>query len=472
MEAAGVAILKLAAEWSPTALARTLGDAMELASWSGRDDVFADGAADPAFAVESVRLSFKEQIDFLKQKRVKPTKSSLDAQKGVHDRAFVVAGVTDTAMLEEFQAAIIDADENGRYVDDFAKDFDRLVEKYGWEYRGERNWRIRTIFETNIRTSFMAGRLKQMRDPDVVKLRPYWQYLHGESRTPLVPRKQHVAWNNRIMMWDDPWWNTHFPPNDWLCSCGVRTLSRRDLQRLGKTGPDEAPKDAFLPVIDRSTGQMVMQPQGIGMGWDYMPGDLWERGLVPSALIEEAGGLITSGRHAVSIDTPVPIEDLISAAQPFSAVPLAGELPDEEYLRGFLAPFGADVGRAVLFEDRAGTKIPISDAMFRQRDGTLKIGKRERARLTPLLAETIIDPDEIWIGVASKRDPVNPDQEELILDRRYIRVDKETGLIVVFEVGRKWWEEITAYATTDRKGNPDLGLLDRRRGGKLVWKRK
>lgn len=444
---------------------------MELAAWEGREAVFQDedGAS---FAIEPTRLAFKEQIDFLRQKRPKPTKSWTDAMYGVHDRAFVVAGATDMAMLEDFHAAIIDAAENGLSVDDFAKDFDRITEKYGWKYRGERSWRIRTIFETNIRTSFMAGRLRQMRDPDVVKLRPYWQYLHGDSRTPLVPRKLHLSWNGLVLMWNDPWWNIHFPPNDWLCSCGVRTLSKRDLERLGKSGPDQAPRDALLPVIDRSGGQMVMQPQGIGPGWDYMPGDMWERGLVPSQLIDEAGGLTHDGRHVVRIDTPEPLTDLIGKARPFASKALADGLADETYLRGFLSPFGADLGKAVLFEDKAGDRMPISDELFRQRDGTLKVGKRDRARLTPLIAETIMDPDEIWIGVARKPDPINPDLEELLVDRRYIRVDPDSGLLVVFEIGRKWWEAVTAYAPTDRKGNPDLRLLDLRRGGKLLWKRK
>ena len=58
------------------------------------------------------------------------------------------------------------------------------------------------------------------------------------------------------------------------------------------------------------------------------------------------------------------------------------------------------------------------------------------------------------------------------MDRRYIRVDRETSLILVFQIGRRWWEAITAYDTTDRRGRPDLSFLDRRRGGKLLWKRK
>ena len=63
---------------------------------------------------------------------------------------------------------------------------------------------IRTIFETNLRTSYMAGRLKQMRAPAVVKMRPYWQYRHGENGTPLNPRPQHVSWDGLVLMHDDP----------------------------------------------------------------------------------------------------------------------------------------------------------------------------------------------------------------------------------------------------------------------------
>ncbi|MFT3687806.1 MAG: phage minor head protein [Paenirhodobacter sp.] len=88
-------------------------------------------------------------------------------------------------------------------------------------------WRIRTIFATNSRTSYMAGRLAMMRDPDVVRIQPWWQYIHAESRTPMAPRPQHLFWDRLVLRWGDPWWDIHFPPNDWMCSCGVRAMSER-----------------------------------------------------------------------------------------------------------------------------------------------------------------------------------------------------------------------------------------------------
>jgi len=263
----------------------------------------------------------------------------------------------------------------------------------------------------------------------------------------------------------------YYPPNDWVCSCGVHSLSRGDLRRMGKTGPDPAPAIVRKPHTHEATGVTVQLPEGTGYGWDHMPGDLWERGLVPSALIEEGGGLIQEGRHAVVIDQPSPLADLVASARLFTAQPLAEDLAPEDYVRAFLEPFGADIGRAVLWEDPAGMRVPISDQFFRDRLGTWKIGKRGRGRFTPLMAETLMDPDEIWLGVAAKPDPVRPDMQELLVDRRYVRVDPALGILSVMEIGRKWWEPVTMFVP-DREGRPNLSALNARRGGKLIWKRK
>ena len=476
-DAAARAVLEIGATWTPDALAALFSQAMQLAALEGREAVFADWE-DVSFAdVDLTRQEFREQIDFLTQKRGKPTTAWTDAMQGDHDRAFVVAGVTDMAMLEEFQQAII---EGARTYDikAFADEFDRLVEKYGWSYNGGREWRIRTIFETNIRTSYMAGRLRQMRDPDVVKVRPYWQYRHGETRVPLNPRPEHTSWHNLVLVWNDPWWDAHFPPNDWVCSCGVRTLSRGDLRRMGKDGPDKAPETSMVKHIDRATGAVIELPEGIGYGWDYMPGDLWERGLVPSALLNDGGAILTGdlkGHHVVSIDKAEPMADLLAASVPFTAERMPEGLPEPDYLRAFLEPFGADVGKAALWEDKSGATIVISEQLFLEHSGASKLMKRGRGEYAALLAEAIMNPDEIWMGVrAVPVDAVSgyfPAYEELMVTRRYIKVDQTTSLQVLFEVGRKAWGAVTGYASFNR-AKPDYSHIDKQRVGKLLWKRK
>lgn len=470
-DAARAALLDLAAAWTPDALAMQLRLANDLAALEGREAALAEVGGEVRFAAEFDATPFREQIAYLTQKRTRPTRAWTDAMHGDHDRWFVVAGATDTAMLEEFQAAIVEGAQTYD-IQGFAAAFDRIVETYGWSYNGGREWRIRTIFETNIRTSYMAGRLRQMRDPDMVKARPFWQYRHADTRVPLKPRPLHESWDDLVLRWDDPWWDTHFPPNDWACSCGVRSLSPSDLKRLGKSGPDTAPDLALRPFTHKASGQTVMLPEGIGFGWDHMPGDLWDRGLVPSALIDEGEGLVQDARHAVQIDVPSPIEQLVKQARPFAAPLLAPDLSDAEYLRAFLTPLGADVDRPNLFIDRTGTRIPISVNLLLDPSGRLKLRKRGRERYLARLAETILDPDEIWLGLSSKPDLRDPDLSELLIDRRYIRVDADTGALGVFQMGRKWWEETTVCPVFQEKPARNQRLIDLRRGGKLLWKRR
>lgn len=484
LDAAARALLELAARWTPDHLGTLLGRAMELAAWAGREEVFLDGDEVAGFATEVVGQTFQEQIDFLRQKRPKPTQAWTDAMQGDHDRAFVVAGATDIAMVEDFQAAILRAAET-QDIKAFARDFDSIVERYGWSYNGGREWRIRTIFQTNMRTSAMAGRLRQMRE--VAESRPYWQYVHAETRVPLNPRPLHVLWDGMVLRHDDPWWDVYFPPNDWLCSCGVRSLSEADLRRLGKTGPDTAPPIVRKPYLHQGTGVEYQLPEGTGYGWDYMPGDKWERGLVPSEMIGASTGAPKGKRDVVGIDKAEPIEDLKAKARPFTApVRPLGEAPTA-YVADFLANFGMKLGDpARLWTDVAGHRLLISEDAFLERaaDGqppTLKLFKGSRAPHAGQLGETIADPDEIWLGVRSVLRPDLGDYEDYILTRRYIRADPDTGLFFSFDLGRTTWEPVTGFRPTRdfQKARPEnapaptnWNYINNQRVGKLLWKRK
>ncbi|MBZ4022187.1 head morphogenesis protein [Rhodobacter sp. TJ_12] len=478
-DAAAQAVLALGATWTPDALAALFAQAMQLAALEGREAAFADGDDTLFSEPDLTRQEFREQIDFLTQKRGEPTHAWTDAMRSDHDRAFVVAGVTDMAMLEEFQQAIIDGAQTYD-IKAFASEFDRLVEKYGWSYNGGRNWRIRTIFETNIRTSYMAGRLRQMRDPDMVKIRPYWQYRHGETRVPLNPRPEHEAWHNLVLKWDDPWWDVHFPPNDWACSCGVRTLSRGDLRRMGKSGPDEAPKIILRKHLDKTTGIVTDLPEGIGYGWDYMPGDTWERAfhrelIEPVEQASNIAGLLKTPSQpkaaVISVDEPDTIEDLRQRARPFHAELMAPDLAPEDYANAFLRQFGLEPGASKLWTDVSGARILIADDLFKDRTGGWKAVKRGHGDHALLLAETLMDPDEIWLSLRAIPDPEHPGEFLYEVVRRYIRVDPERPVFALFELGRKIWFPVTGYGPLNRS-HPDFAYIQRQRNGKLIWKRK
>lgn len=209
-------------------------------------------------------LSFAEQLAFFRAKINLPTERWDDIWQSAHDRAFIVAGAQSADLLDDLRKAVDKAISQGTTLEEFRRDFEEIVTRRGWTgWTGEetaagRAWRAKVIYETNLRTSYAAGRWAQLQAAGF----PYLRYKHNDNV--LVPRPQHVAWDNLILRADDPWWRTHAPPNGWGCQCWIEGVSERELRRLGKDGPDEAPPSP----IDPETGA----PLGIDPGWAYAPG--------------------------------------------------------------------------------------------------------------------------------------------------------------------------------------------------------
>lgn len=215
-------------------------------------------------------LPFDEAVTFFRDKVNVPTERWNDLWQQQHDIGFMVAGATKAELIQDLRDSVDKAIAEGTTIDDFRKDFREIVAKHGWSYNGGEGWRTRVILDTNLRTSYMAGRYQQMRDPDVLAARPNWMYKHGDS---VNPRPEHLAWDGLVLPADDPWWDSHYPPNDWGCTCKVQSLSNRNLERMGKTVAAKPPDDGTYSWTDKRTGIEYSDiPKGIGPGWAYPPG--------------------------------------------------------------------------------------------------------------------------------------------------------------------------------------------------------
>lgn len=440
------------------AYAATLADALVLAELKGRADVLDEddeaALADPTIGT----VPFTEAREFLRQKVSLPTNTWTETLHHAHDRAFVVAGADSVALVEDLRGALMEAFDGGG-LEAFRASFDQIVARHGWDYNGGRAWRTRTIYETNLRTAHQAGRLRQMRDPDVIKARPYWKYVHAHTREPKVPRAEHLAWDGLVLRHDDPAWAHIYPPNDWGCSCGVVTVSAAGLKRLGKDSPDEAPKLKMRKVTDPTTGARVDVPEGVGFGWGYQPGDTWERGLVPRELQVP----LDVAQPELPLPVRPPLGDL---GRPFAAPELPAGKPAEFYVDSFLSRFGAAIDRGVLFRDRSGQAVVISDALFRNADGSWKATKRARQIQMERLAEAVIDPDEIWVDWEVERDG------GLRLVRRYLRWDPDLAGFSSFIWSHAGWTGLTVFdPRAGKRQKPSQTYLEKARRGVLIWRR-
>jgi Phage Mu protein F like protein len=184
-----------------------------------------------------------------------PTKSWRDLKHNQHDRAFVVAGAMKADLLNDFANAVSTAIKDGKGLDWFQKQFDDIVKKHGWEFNGDRQWRARVIYQTNMRVSYAAGRQAQMRNPELLKLKPYKMYRHSGSEN---PRLQHKAWDKLCLRADHPAWERMSAPNGWGCDCREVLVSKRDIERMGgrlsenmPVGIDTIPEEwAYSPGAD------------------------------------------------------------------------------------------------------------------------------------------------------------------------------------------------------------------------------
>ena len=400
-------------------------------------------------------LPFKEQIEFFRRKANVPTNSYADIYNNEHDYAFVVAGANRNALLNDFRAAIDKAISQGTTIEEFRTDFAEIVERHGWSYNGGFNWRTRIIYETNLNSSYQAGRYQQLKDAKF----PYMEYLHSDYVE--HPRELHESWDHLVLNFNDSWWDTHFPPNGYGCQCRVRGRTTGDLKRMGKNQPDKAPSINWVDkVIGENSGnpRIVRVPEGIDPSFEHIPGQSRLDNFVPNPL--DTDPTLKRGLPSSKANDEWPAIREVSKNRL-----LEKGLTEEDYANIFLNEFGATLTKPAIFKDVAGDALVIGKQLFTvSKTGELKVTKRGREQFLLLLADSLKLPDEIWT-----RMEYFDHLQKSVVRRRYISrfmIDGEVKpMLAVFEVGDDGWLGVTTFSPD----NPEY--LEQLRVGVRVFKR-
>lgn len=181
---------------------------------------------------------FPQQQAYFRRKVNMPSARWDDLMHGEHAHGFMAAGVARMDVLEDIRQAVQDAIDRGEGFPAFQARMRNIIADKGWiggagdESEARRAWRMRMIYQTNLRTSYMAGRWEELQKF------PYLRYQHNTINN---PRHEHQAWDGLVLASDDLWWDTHYPPNGWGCRCTVTGVGKGRMRMLGKDGPDPAP---------------------------------------------------------------------------------------------------------------------------------------------------------------------------------------------------------------------------------------
>lgn len=214
----------------------------------------------------------KEVLAFLQRKKLKPTDHWTDLWHGEHARYFTVARSTYADIINDVYDEVVKAIAEGNTLKTFQDRLTPVLQEKGWWGKAEDGVqlgsprRLRTIYDTNLRTSYAAGRWERIQRRK--KSRPYLRYvcvLDEKTRT------EHRRWHNLILPVDDPFWTTHYPPNGWHCRCMVQQISKEDLDANGWTVSD-SPEEIYRSWENTATGEVKQIPAGIAPGFDYNVG--------------------------------------------------------------------------------------------------------------------------------------------------------------------------------------------------------
>jgi hypothetical protein len=217
----------------------------------------------------------KEAMEFLSDKLNIETGDWDDLKWGEHSHAFTVAHSAEAGIVDDIHGLLKKAMAGGESYGTFRKGMLQLMADKGWYGRSDKgpedkdyiNWRIRTIYDTNMKTAFSAAR--ERKQDEIAEGRPIWVYkskLVGDNR-----RAEHVALHDAAFRHDDPFWDENYPPNGWGCDCTVVTKSvsgaERDKIKVHESGPDGNPP----PMTDRQ-GNPIDWNKFTPETWKYNPG--------------------------------------------------------------------------------------------------------------------------------------------------------------------------------------------------------
>lgn len=185
-----------------------------------------------------------------------------------HRKAFTVAKITDLDLLKDMQISLSEAYKKGVVFDEWKKQIKPKLAAKGWLGKtvvknpktGEEkeiyvgNRRLKTIYNTNMRTSYAKARYESGMEASG----EYFRYVAVLDR---LTRPAHKRMHGVTLPKTDSFWDINYPPNGWNCRCKVQVLTKKECESKGITPLADG---SFVPNIADSD-------------FSYNPGKLHDR---------------------------------------------------------------------------------------------------------------------------------------------------------------------------------------------------
>lgn len=213
----------------------------------------------------------KEAIAYLESKGLRITFNWAEMLDEAHARAFTVAKAMRLDVLRDIRTGLLDALATGKTLRQFEQELTPLLQAKGWwgkqivvDAQGQAQQvqlgsprRLKTIYQTNLQSAYMAGRAKAQQAANAFPYLMYVAVMDGRTRP------SHAALNGKIWRKDDPVWSVIYPPNGHNCRCRTRALTPGQMQRegLALSEPPEIVTREVTAGKNRLTGELFRTVQ-------------------------------------------------------------------------------------------------------------------------------------------------------------------------------------------------------------------
>ena len=247
----------------------------------------------PELLATAVKLPPEKAIAYFKGKGFKFGWNWFETLDSAHNKVFTVAKAMRMDILKDIRSELDKGLKNGTTFEQFKKDLKPKLQAKGWwgkkEVMGPNGkqvvqlgspHRLRTIYNTNVASSYNAGRWKQQ-----FENRDDRGYLMHVDIIDDVTRPMGRALNGTVYPIDDPHWDSWYPPNEFNDRGVVRALTKEQYEvRKGQSvETQKALKKEGLPTakdfkgpskgFNNNPGKVQWTPKKA----DY-PADIWDKG--------------------------------------------------------------------------------------------------------------------------------------------------------------------------------------------------
>ena len=236
----------------------------------------------------------RRAVEYLRGKGHKISWNWWETWEAAHAQSFTVAKALREDLLADIRAEVQRAIDQGLTARQFAANLEPRLQKKGWwgkqvvvgpdgaaelvQLGSPR--RLKTIYRTNMRTARAVAHYQVQQD--TAAHRPYWMYVSMDDGR---VRASHRAMHGLVFRHDDPFWDSHYPPNGFNCRCRVEALTQGELDQRGlkvssgkgrlhrvkqRVGTDKRSGEIiYRDATEFRRGNLRMTPDP---GWNYNPG--------------------------------------------------------------------------------------------------------------------------------------------------------------------------------------------------------